>query len=570
MITSSREGGQIPRPPPWRGEPAPAPFTTRTWMPMPPLLRSLRAHAVVAVACASAGAAPLAAQAPDLHAEAVVGSESERYLRLLQVMGRVPLYPWSIRGFSPAELDRLVPAEADHPWSARASAPSPAGTATLRGVRPAVDVVYNSAFPYGGNDGAVWAGRGVTASVSAGVEIRVGPLSARLQPGAFWSENRPFPLVPNRQDDSLRFRDARSPLNIDRPQRFGDGPYVRIHPGQTTVRVDVRGFSAAFSTANQQWGPAIEQPLVLGPDAAGFPHVLVGTSSPWKIGIGRLHGRVVWASLEQSEHSPIRAGTHGSRRYASGLAAVFLPYGLDGLEVGVTRFYHQPWPDPGLPLEFLGRPLESFLRARLPHADEAKVNQIASAFARWVLPRGGVEVYGEFAREDHSYDMLDLILEPDRSSGYMVGGRKVWGSGSRLNAFRAEWVNTQPGHLLRASRQSHNLYRHSDVAQGHTHRGQLLGSRAGYGGGGSVVALDGYTPVGRWTVDWTRTRVGWPRNVGAQRQEVGVIHSAGGEVVAFRGRMDLVARLRASVELERHPGEDVFNLNAGLGFRFGF
>src|SRR5688572_21999218 len=99
---------------------------------------------VPAAACCALAlllAAPLRAQrgAPDLRNEAVVvASDAERYLRVLQVAGEVPLYPWMIRGFSPAEVDRLLPADsADHPWRARFPAADSAPPAVrVRGVRP--------------------------------------------------------------------------------------------------------------------------------------------------------------------------------------------------------------------------------------------------------------------------------------------------------------------------------------------------------------------------------------------------------------------------------------------------
>ena len=34
----------------------------------------------------------------------------------------------------------------------------------------------------------------------------------------------------------------------------------------------MRGFTAGVSTANQQWGPSADLPLLLGTNAAGFPH----------------------------------------------------------------------------------------------------------------------------------------------------------------------------------------------------------------------------------------------------------------------------------------------------------
>src|SRR5256885_15910969 len=47
---------------------------------------------------------------------AAVGSEMENYLRYLQIDGKAPLYPWTVRGFSPAELDRLLTISGHHPW----------------------------------------------------------------------------------------------------------------------------------------------------------------------------------------------------------------------------------------------------------------------------------------------------------------------------------------------------------------------------------------------------------------------------------------------------------------------
>src|SRR5215510_3300245 len=38
-----------------------------------------------------------------------VGSERERILRVLQLVGQVRAYPWSIRAFSPNERDWLTP-----------------------------------------------------------------------------------------------------------------------------------------------------------------------------------------------------------------------------------------------------------------------------------------------------------------------------------------------------------------------------------------------------------------------------------------------------------------------------
>jgi hypothetical protein len=534
---------------------------------MPLRFRPLPAAACCALAALLA--VPLSAQrgTPDLRNEAVVvGSDAERYLRVLQVAGAAPRYPWSLRAFSPAEIDRLLPADSiAHPWRDRlppaASAPQ---RVRVRAVRPQAGLTFNSAFPQGTNDGALWAGRGLTASVSAGVEVRVGSaLSLRIEPLVFWSQNQSFDMLVDGRPDSLRFVDPYFPGQIDLPQRFGDGSFVHVDPGQSTLRLDAGGVAAGFSTANQQWGTANDLPLLLGPNAAGFPHAFIGTARPVDIGLGRVHGRVMWASLGQSAYSDVRG--HGSRRLMTGFMAVFLPARMNGLELGLGRLFHEPWPEGGLEVDDLLRPVETFFRKSLEGRDEAE-NQLAAAFFRWPLPRSGFEVYGEYLREDHNYDLEDLIMEPDRSAAYLVGGRKVWNRGGELRTLRLEVVNSARSHLHQGSGQA-LPYHHFATRQGHTVGGQLLGSPAAYGGGGSIVAYETFTPRGRWSAEWTRVKVARPRLTLGPDPDV--IHTLGAEAVWFRGGLDLLARVRGSLELNRHFEGNAFNLHASFGVRVG-
>src|SRR6266513_1027749 len=102
--------------------------------------------------------------------EIFVDSDLEQYLRYLQTESRVPIHPWSIRAFSPLEVDSLAPRTKDHPWATRYEL-APArhfGPLAVDFVRPTLTLRYNSAFPYGSNDGPIWAGRGLT-SLQAGV-----------------------------------------------------------------------------------------------------------------------------------------------------------------------------------------------------------------------------------------------------------------------------------------------------------------------------------------------------------------------------------------------------------------
>jgi hypothetical protein len=248
----------------------------------------------------------------------------------------------------------------------------------------------------------------------------------------------------------------------------------------------------------------------------------------------------------------------------SGFAGVFTPRILPGLELGASRFFHEFWPVDGLSAD------------QGPDGRTGDENQLASVFARWVLPASGIEAYAEYSRIDHAWDLLDLILEPDHATAYMLGVAKVWRrDDATLVAVRAEILNTQPSHLLRVRERGPIWYGHSEIRQGHTHRGQVLGSPAGFGGGGAVLAGDVYHQGGRLSMKLSRTRVKdnwpyWPTGLEDPRS-TDVMHTASAAALLFvRGGADLSAGLAAVQNLNRNFDSDAFNLNATLGFRLGF
>jgi hypothetical protein len=456
--------------------------------------------------------APLwaAAQAPrerlPMPAGVFVGSDLERYLRVLQTLGLVRLYPWSIRGFSQGELDALRPVTDEHPWATHPAFAVPPRTDNRPEIIPAeFSASYNTAFPFGMNDGPVWAGRGVTAAGQAGVAFRRGALSIVAAPILFWAENRSFALLSNGHSGNLQFADPLYPTLVDRPQRFGDGPYSRLDPGQTTIRVDRFGATAAFSTANEWWGPMTEFPFLLGNNAPGFSHVFVGTGTPANVWIGRLHFRVMYGGLSQSSYTDIAGRERG--RLASAVIAVFTPRGAPGLELGAARFFHTFWPDSGVGSRQLRKPFESLLKLALPDndPDRGSENQLASLFGRWVLPQNGFEVYGEYGREDHNGDTRDLLQEPDHIATYGLGLQKAWAPrGGPILVVRGELMNFETSTLAR-HRPEGAVYFHTGTRQGHTHRGQLLGAGFAVGSGaGSTVRLERYTNHGSESIAWSR------------------------------------------------------------------
>ena len=503
-------------------------------------------------------------------AEVFAGGELENYLRYLQSLGLVPEYPWGLRAFSPGELNRLFPVDTSHPWSTRYDlTPRPPGDLTVDWVSPTASVRANSTFPFGYNDGPIWAGKGMTLAVQGGVAVRAGPVSLMLAPMAFVAQNAAFRLEPNGQSGPLAYADGVNPTVIDSPQRFGKSAYSQLDPGQSTIRLDWHALALGLSTANQYWGPATEFPILLGNNAAGFPHAFLGTAHPVDLWLLRVHGKIVWGRLGHSAYSPDTAA--GGIRYGTGLDLVLTSRLLPGLEFGVTRFSHQPWPVGGPSLGDLVHILRGTESGDTGNV--ASDNQLASAFFRWVLPHSGFEVYGEYGRDDYNIDLRDFIEEPDHIGGYIVGLRKATlRPGRRLLAVRVELQNLQFSRLA-VGRGWAPFYTHFFVTQGHTQLGQVLGSAAGVGGGGTVVAVESYSPRGRWTWSWTRIlrqqRGNFPSSGPGDPGGVDVQHAFAVERLQFRGRYDVLARATAVYEFNRDFAGDAFNLNLIVGLRLG-
>lgn len=541
---------------------------------------------------ASAAADSVAVQAPAPTADSLEwlaygepNGEMETYLRYLQIAGDVPLYPWTARGFSPSELRRLSVGRQAHPWTGRPAFVDRQRTASP--LRARLELRANSSFPYGTNDGPVWAGRGLTASITAGASFRAGPFSAELAPMAFIAQNGGFELLDNGETGNLRFADALYGGGVDKPQRFGEDPYGRLDFGNSTVRAELRQIAIGVSTANLAWGPFERFPFLLGTNAPGIAHAFLGSARPLNFWIARIHGRVIWGRLEQSKYSPVEGEPTfisvtepGTRRFATGFVFSVTPRGIPGLEIGLARFFHSPWPRSGLPRSYATKAFEGLLKVGLRGAPEfsdpgsGAENQLVAGFARWVFPRAGFEMYGEYGREDHSWDLRDFVQEPDHSRSYALGLRKVIAShATRVEGITFELINFQLPHLARSDRGEGSIYVHGVMRQGHTHHGQLLGADIAPGtGAGSVLRWDRQDRRGRTSVGLSRVVRGergtFFRDGQVDPNSIHVQYSLEGEKARIFRSSELTGGLAVIRELNRNFGRDSWALSAVLRANF--
>jgi hypothetical protein len=504
------------------------------------------------------------------------GSEFEDYLRVLQVAGLAELQPWSIRGLSPRIITQMAIADTAGPWALRKNFHNE----RLVTGRTSLGASINTSFPYGANDGPVWAGRGVTLVGSAGFGGHLGPLSFVLSPTAFVASNAPFTLIPNGKSGALAFNNASFPDGIDYPQRFGDKAYSRLDPDDSNLRLDSRFVSLGVSTGNEWIGPATEYPFLLGTNAPGFPHLFVGTGNPVNLWLARVQTRIIWGKLDQSEFSPVSGSTHftsagsGTVRLMASSEIVFLPRGAPGLELGFARFIHVANRVGEPSAAFWRKPFKVFfLKNEYAKGDTAGVdNQLASAFFRWVFPHSGFEVYGERGYEDQFYDFRDFIQDPDNEREYMLGFQKTLvRANNTLDVLKVELLNYQLPTIARVRVQGF-IYEHGILRQGHTNRGQLLGASAGVGAAAaSTISWTRYSARGRSTF-LLRRILRDQANVFAANGTVtpansDVTISAGAERMRFGRRVDFGAKVELMEDYNHNFSKNVPNLNLELTAR---
>ena len=512
--------------------------------------------------------------------EIFVGSELENYLRYVTVRTGRGAASWSIREFSQVELQQMQPG-LDHPWVRHLQSNTllSLGTASVQLIAPRWGFTENTSLPFGSNDGAVWKGRGVTSWISGGMRAQAGPVVLTIMPVAFWAQNQQFDVIPTGYTGPQQFADYGNPTTVDRPQRFGDGALTVVDPGQSSLRVDFPAFTLGVSTANQAWGPAHTFPFLLSANAPGFPHVFLGTGRSLNLGPVALNGRLVYGKLEQSAYAFVPESLYFPRRFMSGVVATIEPKVLTGLEVGAARFFHTPWHDGGPTAADLRKPFETFSKRTLISIGRdlagqgGEDNQLASVFGRWAFPRGGFEIYAEAGREDHGYNIRDVLLEPDHTGTRLYGFRKTTRIDSTgFVAVRGEFMNAQATRMA-AVRAEGTSFLGSVLRQGHTEKGQLLGADIGPGDGAAhLLATDVYRPWGRtsfWYQRKARGRLDGFRFDGIVRPTDNESqHAIGVEMLRFAGDFDISGSVGYMKDFNRGFVADASNFTVELGARW--
>ncbi len=403
---------------------------------------------------------------------------------------------------------------------------APEGGWRVSGVTPQILITLNSALPFSQNDGALWAGKGLSTRTLLGFKLETARARIIFAPEIILSANADWPL---KQDfyvpDVPQVPSGRGSRGyvlpyyfwtfpIDQPMRFGPNPIRRFDLGQSAAMVSIGRFDLAFSNESEWWGPGIRNAIVLSNNAPGFPHLFVRTSRPFRTRFGDLDARWLVGGLKESSYFDT-VSTNNVRSISS-FAATLQTRWDTNLNVGFARSVYATASGWG---QFPWRWFHALTPANSPLASAANDSSVSeegrdhlySLFARWVFPAEGFEAYAEWARTRFPLSLRDFLTAPNNTQGYTIGAQ--WrGANWRGGTFRLQGEVTQLEQSATfRDRPLGSWYASPRVTQGYTHKGEMLGASIGPGASSQWLAVDFIKP--QWKLGAFAGRIRWNEDV---------------------------------------------------------
>ena len=358
---------------------------------------------------------------------------------------------------------------------------------------------YNTAAPYGQNDGALWQGKGYNTSLTGGVRFEGYGLELTFKPQLSFSQNAEFDLMDNSAYYSNEYAYVwgyGNDVGADAPQRFGDSSFFTYDWGDTEIRYTWHSLTMGFGTQSIWLGPAYINPLLHSNNAASYPKFDIGLRKTkvnlpfvdWYIGdiearlwIGRLTESDYFDNDSSNDHNQI-----------TGMAFSYAPSFLQGLTLTANKICLSKWDD------------EKAIRYLNPFYDvNDSEDQKMSLSADWLFPQVGLDIYGELGIDDyilgyHHEKLLSILRNPFHTMTYTFGLKKSMQVSQKRNILGElifEWNNTEMSQDFQFE-WPYNFGFHHLITQGYTNAGQWIGSGIGYGGNSQMLAFNILYPKG--------------------------------------------------------------------------
>lgn len=438
---------------------------------------------------------------------------------------------------------------------------------------------YNSAHPYGWNDGGMIQAKGYQTMLSGGVYAKIGPLSVQIRPEYVYAQNRDYEVLDIYQGAP------------DIVSRFGNGAYSHTTWGQSSVRLNFGSLSFGLSNENLWWGPGKRSALIMSNNAPGFKHLTFNTIKPISSPLGSFEFQVIAGKLEGSGYSFLEDDPAFSDwRYLSAFALSYQPRWVPGLFLGLTRGFQAYRKDIKKFGDYIPFLVPYQKSKRSDFEETFGRDQLTSVYSRWAFPKAHAEVYFEYGINDNAYNFRDFIGSPEHSRTYLFGLTKL----SELKSRKGEYIRmnlefTQMSQSIdRLVREAGSWYYHGEILQGYTHKGEVLG--AGIGPGANLQSLDiawvkGLKSLGISLERYVQNDDYYVSSVGDlngySRRWVDISAALQGSWnyrnLLFNSRMQFINSLNYQWKLKNYdpnvfyiPQNDVFNFHAELGITYRF
>jgi hypothetical protein len=363
---------------------------------------------------------------------------------------------------------------------------------------PDIRTQFNAGGPFSWNDGPMIPNKGLQILTSAGIFVKKGIFSLQLRPEFVYAESRRVMGFPVQYSDSLWQARYKWYNWIDQPESWS-APYRSFFPGQSNLKIKIGKLAAGISSENRWWGPGKQNSLLLSNNAPGFPHFFIKTEKPLSFKPGRFEFQFLMGELAASGQFPpdtnrtyqgtnlYKAKPADGRRYINGVVLAYQPSFLKGFSIGMGRVVYQYSSERENTLDGWFPVFGFLFKNKTPGEDKRRRDQMLSLYLRQSFNDEKTFFYLEYGRNDHAWNLRDLIQNPEHSRGYVTGIQHQIDLKKRRLQLTFELTDlARTGQLN--MRPTPDWYVHHQVVHGYTHRGQVVG--AGIGPGSDMQSVN--------------------------------------------------------------------------------
>lgn len=403
-------------------------------------------------------------------------SVEEPYLRALELEGKIER---PFLNYRTLEDERWDTDALTSEWTGFSLARTiRSGELSLEPYAPDAFLSYNTAYPHGMNDGALWQGVGANATASAGFRAAGYGFSAAFKPEVHYSQNADFDIMPSAYPSEYGYFWA---VGLDSYQRPGADPVADWSWGDSEIRYSWKAATVGFGTQAVWLGPGVNNAIILSNNAAPFPKLDFGVRKTRVPYIGDLEARAFWGKLTESEW--FDDDPDNDETLITALSASVSPAFFPEFTLGFHRTLINPWAD-----QNWGGMADLLIPAMGTSMAKDTGDQHASLTGELLFASIGFRTWFEWARNDHNSKLDSVIRYPFHSQAYSLGAEKIWRlPNPRFAVLAAAEVSTTESSRETELYWVQTFYAHHINIHGYTNAGQWLG--AGYGTGGNYQKL---------------------------------------------------------------------------------